>query len=314
MLVGVRLDQNGVERGDDRALSIRAAVSIGGCRPARRKFRTRAGARQHPRCWSSGNRRRAGKNPNPAPQSQSELRPDTDNILDVIDGDRETSALRIPRRHGPKQIGCKRGNAAFARQIVAKKRDVRMLETVFTTGPTFFPLFAAAIAGGLSDVLATRARCRSRGIDEDLAHVRSSTVPIGSFLALDTTRRPRHGCEAFWADRRFALHAGSKGAVVNPSQCGFHVAQQAGLTVHVSNGQSRSEAYWISSIWSALFSIAMSSRFRRSRPSSAAFRSRTSWNPPSVCAVFMVIPFARAGRLPSLARDGPDGSIRRFRD
>jgi hypothetical protein len=62
-------------------------------------------------------------------------------------------------------------------------------------------------------------------------------VPIGGLLALDTTRCPWHGREAFWADRRFALHARSKLAAVNPAQRVLHVTQQAGLAVHVSNRQ-----------------------------------------------------------------------------
>ena len=43
--------------------------------------------------------------------------------IDVIDRHREAPALRMPRRHGLKQVGCERGNAAFARQVVAEKRD-----------------------------------------------------------------------------------------------------------------------------------------------------------------------------------------------
>jgi hypothetical protein len=39
--------------------------------------------------------------------------------LDVIDRHREAVALGLVRRHRPEQIGCKRGNAALARQIVA---------------------------------------------------------------------------------------------------------------------------------------------------------------------------------------------------
>ena len=43
--------------------------------------------------------------------------------LDVIDRHGEAPALGMPRCHSPKQVGCKRGNAAFARQVVAEKRD-----------------------------------------------------------------------------------------------------------------------------------------------------------------------------------------------
>ena len=43
--------------------------------------------------------------------------------LDVIDRHREASAFRMARRHRSQQVGRKRGDAAFARQVVAEKRD-----------------------------------------------------------------------------------------------------------------------------------------------------------------------------------------------
>ena len=43
--------------------------------------------------------------------------------LDVIDRHREASALGMPRRHRSQQVGRKRGDAAFARQVVAEKCD-----------------------------------------------------------------------------------------------------------------------------------------------------------------------------------------------
>src|SRR6267378_7215575 len=43
--------------------------------------------------------------------------------IDVIDRHREASVYGIETCHGPKQVGCKRGNTAFARQVVAEKRD-----------------------------------------------------------------------------------------------------------------------------------------------------------------------------------------------
>jgi hypothetical protein len=43
--------------------------------------------------------------------------------VDIIDRHREAPAARMPRRHRLKQVGCKRGNAAFARQVVADERD-----------------------------------------------------------------------------------------------------------------------------------------------------------------------------------------------
>jgi hypothetical protein len=42
---------------------------------------------------------------------------------DVINRYRETPGLGMPRRHSPQQVGCKRGNTAFARQVIAEKRD-----------------------------------------------------------------------------------------------------------------------------------------------------------------------------------------------
>src|ERR1039457_4806212 len=80
---------------------------------------------------------------------------------------------------------------------------------------------------------------RSRRMDESPAGIARSLrfILVESVLALDTTRRPWHGREALGADRRFAVNAGSKAAVGNAPQCGFHVAQQLGLTIHVSNRQ-----------------------------------------------------------------------------
>jgi hypothetical protein len=43
--------------------------------------------------------------------------------LDVVDGDGEALALRVRGGDGGQQIGCKGGNAAFARQVVADEGD-----------------------------------------------------------------------------------------------------------------------------------------------------------------------------------------------
>ena len=60
----------------------------------------------------------------------------------------------------------------------------------------------------------------SRGMDERLVEGFRSLLPIaiGRLLALDTTLRPRHGREAFGADRLLALNAGSKAAIANALQ------------------------------------------------------------------------------------------------
>ena len=79
----------------------------------------------------------------------------------------------------------------------------------------------------------------SQRADEDLVDSFRSllAIPIGSVPALDTEGRPWHGLEAFGADRRFALKAGSEAAVANPPQCGGDVAQQVGLEVGAANRQ-----------------------------------------------------------------------------
>src|SRR5271157_212813 len=91
-------------------------------------------------------------------------------------------------------------------------------------GPTFPFFVATGQSGGIAETLAER-------------FASLPPVPIGSLLAPDAKRRPGQGREASWADRRLALHAGSKAAVVDPSQRGFYLAQQVGLTVHVANRQ-----------------------------------------------------------------------------
>lgn len=75
----------------------------------------------------------------------------------------------------------------------------------------------------------------SRGLYESLAErfCCFQLILIGSILALDASRCPWHGREAFGADRPFALDAGSVAALVNPPQCGSYLMQQDGLPVHV---------------------------------------------------------------------------------
>jgi hypothetical protein len=76
-------------------------------------------------------------------------------------------------------------------------------------------------------------------IFKTLAEIRRVPLPkpFGSLLAVDTTERPRHRREPLCVDRRFAVNAGSKAAVVNSSQRCFHIPQQVGATIHVPNRQ-----------------------------------------------------------------------------
>ena len=174
--------------------------------------------------------------------------------LDVIHRHREAPALGMPRCHRSEQVGRKRGNPAFARQVVAEKRD---------------GLNAGCRLSQASDYAA---------LTQKLADIRLLlTVPIGGLLALDTARRPWHGREAFWADRRVAINANSKAAVVNPSQCGFHLAQQGGIAVHVSNRQiSFRRILNLIHLIRALLDGDVRPAVRNTRVSSACFRSRIS--------------------------------------
>jgi len=72
---------------------------------------------------------------------------------------------------------------------------VRMLEPVFTTASTFLPLLAVAIASGSAYGDDKRRTTHSRRIEESCTDRFRSLlpIPIGNFLALDTTQRPRHG-------------------------------------------------------------------------------------------------------------------------
>src|ERR1017187_9412285 len=79
----------------------------------------------------------------------------------------------------------------------------------------------------------------SRGLGTAVAQeVRSLlTVLVRGLLAPDTKPRPWHSREAFGADRRFALQAGSKAALVNSAQGCSYFTQQDSFTVNVADRQ-----------------------------------------------------------------------------
>jgi len=60
---------------------------------------------------------------------------------------------------------------------------------------------------------------------------------VGSFLAPDTTQGPWYGGEAFGADGRIAIEAGSEATAVDALQRGPHLTQQRGVAVDVSECQ-----------------------------------------------------------------------------
>src|SRR5580658_3299712 len=73
---------------------------------------------------------------------------------------------------------------------------------------------------------------------EGLAGIRPfQGSPVGSFLTLNTTRRPGDGGEAFRTDRLFAVEAGSETSVLNPLQRRLHLTQQGGLAIDVPDRQ-----------------------------------------------------------------------------
>ncbi len=96
----------------------------------------------------------------------------------------------MPRCHSSKEVGCKCGDAALERQVVAEKSDG--LNLFSKLGPTLFLFLATEMAGGSrngdGERRARRRTAHSRGIGASLAHIRSLVpIPIGSFLALDAT-------------------------------------------------------------------------------------------------------------------------------
>ena len=50
---------------------------------------------------------------------------------DVVHRHGEALALRVLRGHGGQQVGRERGDAAFARQVIAEKRDLSDFRTCF---------------------------------------------------------------------------------------------------------------------------------------------------------------------------------------
>ena len=67
--------------------------------------------------------------------------------LDIVDRHRKASFSRMLRCHGPEQVGGERGNAALARQVVAKKRDCSNTGFCFHNWPTFGSISLSEIAG-----------------------------------------------------------------------------------------------------------------------------------------------------------------------
>jgi hypothetical protein len=149
--------------------------------------------------------------------------------------------------------------------------------------------------------------CDLRSTDERLTHSARPhlPIPIGSLLALDTTRRPRHGREAFWVDLRFALNTGSKAAVLDSSQCSFDLTQPAGLAIHVPNRQIsfRRILNLIHLVRALLDSdaIPLSQYLNQFGP----FSFQDLLNPLNLDAIFMTCLFRELVCLSSLARDGP---------
>ena len=90
-----------MERGDGRALSSHAATTVGGCRPARRKFRTRAG-RNH--VHVAGVQEIGGA---PVRIQILLLNLEANHVrilitpVDIIDRHREAPASGMPRCHSP---------------------------------------------------------------------------------------------------------------------------------------------------------------------------------------------------------------------
>ena len=106
--------------------------------------------------------------------------------FDVVDGHREAPACGMPRCHSAEQVGRERGDATFARQIVAEKRDLSNAG-LFHNGSTFFPLVAAAVEWSSTAMTTGAETADSRGIHESLVDRFRALlpIPIGGVLALD---------------------------------------------------------------------------------------------------------------------------------
>ena len=121
----------------------------------------------------------------------------------VIDRYREAAVLGMLRRHRSKQVGCKRGDAALARQVVAEKGDGSNAggNSHDLEDPNSF--LGRRDRRPLTNTDAERRpgaeRLILRGIDESFVGGFRGLLPIavGSVLALDTTWRPRNSQEAF---------------------------------------------------------------------------------------------------------------------
>jgi hypothetical protein len=143
MLVGVRLEKNGVERGDDRRCqSAQQRQEVAAGQPAEnselvldRNYVYIAGVQE---VGSAAVRTQVLLLNLEANDVRIPIAP-----IDVIDRYREAPALGMPRCHSPKKVGSKCGNATPARQVIAEKRDGSNARFCFhQLAPPFSPLLA----------------------------------------------------------------------------------------------------------------------------------------------------------------------------
>jgi len=147
MLVGVRLEKNGVERGDDRRCqSAQQRQKVAARRPAEnselvldRNYVYIAGVQE---VGSAAVRTQVLLLNLEANDVRISIAP-----IDVIDRYREAPALGMPRCHSPKKVGSKCGNATLARQVVAEKRDGSNARGYFHNLTHLFPALCRRNSG-----------------------------------------------------------------------------------------------------------------------------------------------------------------------
>jgi hypothetical protein len=91
----------------------------------------------------------------------------------------------------------------------------------------------------VSGHLTPHGQARSSDIGESLADYGGNfpgvAIPIRCLLARDAARRPGNCDQAFGIDGSFAFKADAKSPGLNSLQGSFHVPQQGGLTIDISN-------------------------------------------------------------------------------
>src|SRR4029077_19004881 len=64
-----------------------------------------------------------------------------------------------------------------------------------------------------------------------------SLIAVSDFLALDTERRPRHGCETLRTDVLFTMQTHPESSFFDAAQCTSHIPQQIRFAIEITDRQ-----------------------------------------------------------------------------